>query len=94
MKKHSKSLISIQSVVTVMVGLVLIVYATGLTFAAKRDKQYVAKQISNFRIDGDISEWERAEIVAFDELKDAGAGLPKASDFTGKGRVAWSAKDP
>ena len=94
MKKYSKSLISIQSVVTVMVGLVLIVYATGLTFAAKRDKQYVAKQISNFKVDGDIREWERAEIVAFDELKDAGAALPKASDFTGKGRVAWSGKDP
>ena len=94
MKKFANSLRSVKVSVTVIIGLVLIVCATSLTFAAKRDKQYVAKQISNLKIDGDLSEWERAEIVAFDELKDAGAELPKASDFTGQGRVAWSSKDP
>ena len=61
---------------------------------AKRDKEYIAKQITNLKIDGDLSEWKRAEIVAFDELKDVGDGLPKASDFTGQGRVAWTAKEP
>lgn len=94
MKKHIKSLISIQTVVAIIIGLVLIIYATGLTFAAKRGKEYVAKQISNFKVDGDMSEWKHAEAVAFDELKDAGAALPKANDFTGKGRVGWNANDP
>lgn len=94
MKKHSKSIIIIRNIVTILIGLVLIICSTSPIFAAKRDKEYVAKQISNLKIDGDISEWERAEVVAFDQLKDAGAALPKADDFAGKGRVAWSAKDP
>lgn len=94
MKKYSKSLNFIMSVVTVIVGLVLLVCITDYSDAAKRDKEYVAKQISNFRVDGDMREWERAEIVDFDELKDAGAALPNANDFTGQGRVAWSSKDP
>lgn len=71
----------------------LIFGIANLSDAAKRDKQYVAKQITNLKVDGDLGEWKRAEIVAFDELKDVGAGLPKASDFTGQGRVAWSAQD-
>lgn len=71
----------------------LIFCIANLSDAAKRDKQYVAKQITNLKVDGDLGEWKRAEIVAFDELKDVGAGLPKASDFTGQGRVAWSAQD-
>ena len=75
-------------------AVVLIFFATHLTAVAKRDKQYVAKQITNLKVDGDLSEWKRAEIVAFDELKDVGDGAPKASDFTGQGRVAWSAQDP
>ena len=54
----------------------------------------MAKQISKIKIDGKIGEWDRAEIVAFDELKDVGAGLPNAKDFKGQGRVAWSATDP
>lgn len=61
---------------------------------ADRDKEYVAKQLRNLKIDGDLSEWERAEIVAFDELKDVGEGLPKEKDFTGQGRVAWNSQDP
>ena len=93
MKKYTKSLKSVTNVMAVIVGFVLIFCMTNLTFAA-RNKQYVAKQISNFRVDGDISEWELTEAVAFDELKDAGAGFPNANDFTGKGRVAWSSKDP
>lgn len=95
MKKYVKSLNIIKNGFAVIVGLLLIISMADLTLAAKRgDKQYVAKQISNIKIDGDISEWERAEAVAFDQLKDAGAALPNADDFTGKGRVAWSAKDP
>lgn len=71
----------------------LIFCIANLSDAAKRDKQYVAKQITNLKVDGNLNEWKRAEIVAFDELKDVGAGIPKASDFTGQGRVAWSAQD-
>lgn len=77
----------------VIVSLAFLFCAIILPVAAKRDKQYVAKQITNLKIDGDLSEWERAEAVAFDELKDVGAGIPKASDFTGQGKVAWSAQD-
>lgn len=94
MKKYIKFLRTVKNIAIVVLGLVLIICTTDLTSAAKRDKQYVAKQISNLKIDGDVREWERAEAVAFDELKDAGAELPKANDFSGKGRVAWSAKDP
>lgn len=64
------------------------------TAFAKRDKEYVAKQLRNLKVDGDLSEWERADIVAFDELKDVGDGVPKPNDFTGQGRVAWNAQDP
>jgi len=62
--------------------------------AAKRDKQYIAKQITNLKVDGDLSEWKRAEFVDFDELKDAGAALPKSSDFTGRAAIAWTEADP
>ena len=36
-----------------------------LSDAAKRDKQYVAKQITNLKVDGNLNEWKRAEVVAF-----------------------------
>lgn len=94
MKKDPKVLISTKNLVVILIGIVLVTYSASPIFAAKRNKQYIAKQISNFRVDGNIREWERAEAVAFDELKDAGAELPKANDFTGKGRVAWNTKDP
>ena len=77
-----------------IVATTLIFFATHLTVVAKRDKEYIAKQITNLKVDGNLGEWKRAEIVAFDELKDVGDGVPKASDFTGQGRVAWSAQDP
>lgn len=77
-----------------IIAVALIFLATHFTTVAKRDKQYVAKQITNLKVDGNLNEWKRAEIVAFDELKDVGDGVPKASDFTGQGRVAWSAQDP
>lgn len=81
------------NIITTLIGFVLLVGITNLA-AAQRDKQYIAKQILNIKIDGKIKEWERAEVVAFDEVKDVGGELPKASDFSGKGRVAWSANDP
>ncbi len=90
MKKHIK----FKNVAPIIVGLLLIICATDLTFAVERDKQYIAKQISNFKVDGNLGEWQRAESVAFDQLKDVGPGLPNANDFTGKGRIAWSAADP
>ncbi len=80
--------------VTVLTAALLIFALVQLSAEAKRDKQYVAKQITNVKIDGNLDEWERAEIVLFDELKDVGEGVPKASDFSGQGRVAWDAKDP
>ncbi len=83
-----------KSIYAIIMIFILILGWTEFTSAAERDKEYVAKQISNLKIDGDISEWERAEIVAFDEIKDVGGGLPNAKDFTGQGRVAWNASDP
>lgn len=79
---------------TILSVLVLIVFIAIPTSSADRDKEYVAKQLTNFRVDGDISEWERAEVVPFDQLKDAGNELPDAADFSGSGRVAWSSKEP
>lgn len=86
--------LNIRFMVLVLIGLFLIMCVADTSFAVKRDKQYVAKQISNLKIDGKIGEWERAEIVAFDQIKDVGAGKPNANDFKGQGRVAWSATDP
>ena len=94
MKQYVKLLKSISSIFAVITVFLLIFSCIEFTSAAKRDKEYVAKQISNLKIDGKIGEWERAEIVAFDEIKDVGAGLPNAKDFKGQGRVAWSASDP
>lgn len=89
-----KSIIDIKQIIVVLIGFLLMTIFTDTTFAANRAKEYVAKQISNLKIDGNIKEWERAEIVAFDEIKDVGGGLPNAKDFTGHGRVAWSSTDP
>lgn len=93
MRRRTKGIMNIKYVVLVLMGLCLIMCVVDLTFAAKRDKEYIAKQISNIKIDGKIGEWERAEIVAFDQIKDVGAGKPNANDFKGQGRVAWSATD-
>ncbi len=94
MIRYTRSFINTKNIVLVLIGLLLMLFLADITIAVKRDKEYVAKQISNLKIDGKIGEWERAEIVAFDELKDVGAGLPNAKDFKGQGRVAWSATDP
>ena len=93
MKKFMKFLKPTKVAVRVIMVAVMVFSVTHLTAIAKRDKEYIAKQIRNIKIDGDLSDWERAEAVAFDELKDVGAGIPKASDFTGQGKVAWSAQD-
>ena len=93
MKIHTNTPISIQNVVSFMLVLVLITCTLNLTYAA-REKQYIAKQISNFRPDGDYSEWEHVQSVPFVQLKDAGNALPDEDDFTASGRVAWSAKEP
>lgn len=83
----------IKGVLSILLTIVLTFYIASNTLA-ERDNEYVAKQIDNIKIDGKLQEWVRAEVVNFDQLKDAGAALPKASDFSGKGRVAWSANDP
>ena len=51
-----------------------------------RDLQYEAKQI-NLKIDGVLSEWGDSDVIVFDQLKDAGAALPDAKDFSGKAMV-------
>ena len=94
MKQMKNCTMDIKSLVFVLIGLFLIMLVVDETCAVKRDKEYVAKQISNIKIDGNTREWDRAEIVAFDELKDVGADLPNANDFKGQGRVAWSSTDP
>ncbi|MCY4554525.1 MAG: hypothetical protein OXC79_12720, partial [Candidatus Poribacteria bacterium] len=66
MKKYMKFKIATAVITT----LVLLFCTMNLPVEAKRDKEYVAKQIRNIKIDGKLDEWERAEIVAFDELKD------------------------
>ena len=93
MKQMVSLLKPTNNTVAVAAALVFLFCAINSPIAAKRDKEYIAKQIRNIKIDGDLSDWERAEAVAFDELKDVGAGIPKASDFTGQGKVAWSAQD-
>lgn len=92
MKRYNSSIDSIRCILSVLITLVLTVSIASVSIA-KRDKEYVAKQIDNIKIDGKLNEWVHAEVVNFDQLKDAGAELPKASDFSGKGRVAWSAND-
>ena len=94
MKQYVKLLKSIRSIFAVFMIFLLVCCYAEFTLAAKRDKEYVAKQISNLKIDGKITEWQRAEKVAFDEIKDVGDRLPNAKDFKGEGRVAWSASDP
>lgn len=92
MKKEHNLIDCINSALSILLTVVLTFYITSVSLA-ERDKEYVAKQIDNIKIDGKLQEWVRAEVVNFDQLKDAGAALPKASDFSGKGRVAWSAND-
>lgn len=94
MKKIRYLLKPANNAIAVITAIAFLWCVINLPVDAKRDKEYVAKQITNLKIDGDLSEWKRAEIVAFDELKDVGDGIPKASDFTGQGRVAWTAKEP
>ena len=88
-----KKFMAFKIAITIITTVSLLFYTASLPVDAKRDKEYVAKQIRNLKVDGKLTEWERAEIVAFDELKDVGDGIPKANDFTGQGRVAWSSQD-
>ncbi len=92
MKREHNLIDCINSTLSILLTVVLTFYITSVSLA-ERDKEYVAKQIDNIKIDGKLQEWVRAEVVDFDQLKDAGAALPNASDFSGKGRVAWSAND-
>jgi hypothetical protein len=78
--------------ITLLFAAILVVFAS--TADAKRQKQYNAKQVVNFKVDGDLTEWTRAEVIKFDQIKDVGAGIPKPDDFTGSARVGWNAKDP
>ncbi len=88
MKNHSLCMI----IAFLFIATMLV--ATSTYAAPKRAKQYVAKQIVNFKVDGNLKEWKKVEAVAFDELKDVGNAIPKPDDFTGSGKVAWSASEP
>jgi len=94
MQKCIKTLKPFKIAIPASIAILLLCCTWSLSIAAQRDKEYIAKQITNITIDGDLGEWELAEVVAFDQLKDAGANLPKATDFTGHGRVAWNVQDP
>ncbi|MCG9127683.1 hypothetical protein JT359_08805 [Candidatus Poribacteria bacterium] len=93
MKKEIQPIDFIKGAISILFTFVL-TFCITIDSNAKRDEVYIAKQIDNIKIDGKLQEWDRAEVVLFDQLKDAGAALPKASDFSGKGRVAWSVNDP
>ena len=69
MKQFMKSLKLIRIAVPVITAVALLFCITNLPVDAKRDKEYVAKQIRNLKIDGKLGEWERAEIVAREELQ-------------------------
>ena len=68
MKKIRYLLKTTNNAIAVTAGLAFLFCAISLPVAAKRDKQYIAKQITNLKVDGDLSEWERAEAVAFNEI--------------------------
>ena len=50
---------------TILSVLILITWIADTSPAADRDKEYVAKQITNFKVDGNIREWDRAGSCAF-----------------------------
>jgi hypothetical protein len=58
-----------------------------------RDQQYEAKQIG-LKVDGVLSEWGDSDVMPFDQLKDVGASLPDATDFSGSGMIGWNSSDP
>jgi len=88
MKRHSLWTV----IVFLFIATILVLPSTYA--APKRAKQYIAKQIVNFKVDGNLREWKQVEAVPFDELKDVGNAIPKPNDFTGSGKVAWSESEP
>ena len=62
--------------------------------SAQRDLVYEARQVSNLKIDGVFNEWFDADVIVFDQLKDVGAELPDADDFTGTAMIGWNENDP
>ncbi|MBT3268747.1 hypothetical protein HN371_16450 [Candidatus Poribacteria bacterium] len=61
---------------------------------AQRDFVYEARQVSALKIDGVFNEWFDAQVIVFDQLKDVGADLPDADDFSGTAMIGWNAGDP
>lgn len=59
-----------------------------------RDKQYTAKQVHNFVVDGNLDEWGTEDpTILLDELKDTGNALPDPNDFSGEVMVGWNSND-
>ncbi len=78
----------------VAMAILLAIIMVALPFASHaRDKRYEAKQV-NLNIDGNLGEWTGSDVIIFDELKDAGAALPKETDFSGSAMVGWNPSDP
>ena len=74
-----------------MLLILSLVVLTSTSYA--RSQQYMAKQV-NLKIDGNLGEWNGANIMTFDQLKDVGAKLPDAKDFSGTGMIGWNPTDP
>ena len=76
---------------TIVSVLLAIAFFSSASYA--RDESYFAKQLV-LTIDGNLEEWDGSEIMAFDQLKDVGAEVPDAADFSGTGMIAWNSLDP
>ena len=79
----------------------LVIVAVFLTTASYSvGEEYIAKQIFNLVIDGDLSEWgvsefgdwDRSEFIALKQDKDG--NLPDEEDYKASAMVGWNASDP
>ena len=77
-----------------VISMLLILSLAVLTSVSQaRSQKYMAKQIS-LKIDGNLGEWNGANIIKFDQLKDVGANIPDPKDFSGTGMIGWNPTDP
>ena len=53
-----KKFMKFKAAITVVTAVALLFWTMSLPIDAKRDKEYVAKQIRNLKIDGKLDEWE------------------------------------
>jgi len=77
--------------VTAVISTLAMMLFAGISYA--RDQEYEARQV-NLMVDGNLGEWTGSDIMMLDQLKDVGAEMPDADDFSGSGMIGWSASDP